>query len=42
MKGVLLKCVDEEHSITILNEMNGGVCGGHYMAKTIAHKVIRV
>ena len=41
MQGVPLKCINEKHSITIPNEMHGGVYGGHYMAKTIAHKVIR-
>ena len=42
MEGVLLKCVDEIESKRILKDMNEGVCGGHYMAKTIAHKVLRV
>lgn len=40
MEGVLLKCVDEGHSVKILDEMHSGECGFHYMAKTIAHKVI--
>ena len=41
VEGVLLKFVCEEHSLTILNELHCGICGGHYMAKTIARKVIR-
>lgn len=41
MEVVLLKCIDEKHSETILNEMHYGIYGGHYMSKTIAHKVIR-
>ena len=41
MEGVLLKCVDEIESKRILIDMHEGVCGGHYMAKTIAHKVLR-
>ena len=41
MEGVLLKCVDEEHLVTILNEMHNGVCGGHFMDKTTVHKVIK-
>ena len=41
MEGVLLKCVDKEKSVKILTEMHSGVCGGHYMSKTIAHKVLR-
>ena len=40
--GVLLKCVDKEQSIKILTKMHSGTCGGHYMSKTIAHKVLRV
>ena len=38
---VLLKCVDEIESKRILRDMHEGVCGGHYMAKTTAHKVLR-
>ena len=39
MDGILLKCVDEIESKRILKDMHEGVCGGHYMAKTIAHKI---
>ena len=38
---VLLKCVDQEKSKEILKEMHDGVYGGHYMAKTSAHKLTR-
>ena len=41
MKGVLLKCVDETESKRILKDMHEGVCGGHYMAKITAHKILR-
>ena len=41
MEGVLLKCVDEIESKRILRDMHEGVCGGHYMAKTTTHKVLR-
>ena len=41
MQGVLLKCVDEIESKKILRDMHEGVCGGHYMAKTTAHKILR-
>lgn len=41
-EGILLKCVDQRKSEEILNEMHSGVCGGHYMAKTTAHKVMRL
>ena len=40
-EGILLKCVDQERAQEILNEMHTGVCGGHYMAKTTTHKVMR-
>ena len=42
LDGVLLKCVDKEQSVNILPEMHSGVCGGNYMPKTIAHKVLRL
>lgn len=40
--GVLLLCLDEFQSKHVLSEMNEGVCGGHYSAKTTAHKILRV
>lgn len=42
MEGFLLKCLDEEHLVKVLNEMHSGECGGHYIDKTTTHKVIRV
>lgn len=42
MEGVLLKCVDEIESKMILKDMHEGVCGGHYMAKTTTHKILKV
>lgn len=39
--GVMLKCVDQDQAQKLLIEMHSGVCGGHYMAKTIARKVLR-
>ena len=41
-EGIVLKCVDQEKTQEIFNEMHIGVCGGHYMTKTTAHKVMRV
>ena len=41
MEGVLLKCVNKIESEKILKEMHEGVCGGHYMAKTIAYNILR-
>lgn len=39
---MLLKCVDFEKSKALLEEMHQGVCGGHYMEKTTAHKILRL
>lgn len=36
-----MKCIDQEKAKEVLNEMCAGVCGGHYMAKTTVHKVMR-
>ena len=41
MQGVILKGIDEIESKKILRDMHEGVCGGHYMAKTIAPNVLR-
>ena len=41
MQGVLLKCIDKIESEKILKDMHEGVCGGHYMAKTTTHKILR-
>lgn len=30
--GVLLKCIDQEESEKVLNDMQSRVCWGHYMA----------
>jgi len=39
--GVLLKCINEEQALEILTEMHSGAFGGHYMAETTTHKVLR-
>ena len=41
MEGVLLKYVNVEKYVKILNDMHSGVCGGHFMAKTTDHKMTR-
>ena len=41
-EGILLKCIDQQNSEKILKEMHSSVYGGHYMAKTTTHKVMRV
>lgn len=38
---VLLRCLDEEQVTIIIEEMHSGVCGGHYIAKKTAHKILR-
>jgi hypothetical protein len=40
-EGVILKCVDQDQAQNLLEEMHSGVCGGHYMEKTTAHKIMR-
>ena len=37
-----MKCIDQDESERVLNEMHSGVCGGHYMENTTTHKVMRV
>ena len=39
--GIILKCVNEEESETIIKEMHAGVCGGHYAPRTTATKIMR-
>lgn len=38
---MLLVCLDKFQVEKVLKEMHGGVCGGHYSAKTIASRIIR-
>jgi hypothetical protein len=39
--GVILRCVDELESKRLLVDFHSGFCGGHFAAKTIAHKILR-
>lgn len=41
LKGLLLRCVDGDKAKDLLIEMHKGACGGHYMAKTTTHKILR-
>ena len=41
MDDIILKCIDDLESKKTLKDMHEGVCGGHYMDKTTAHKVLR-
>lgn len=39
--GVLLLCLDKYQAKKVLIEMHEGECGGHFSAKTTAHKILR-
>jgi hypothetical protein len=39
--GLVLRCVDEDESQTLLIELHVGFCGGHYATRTIMHKILR-
>jgi hypothetical protein len=39
--GVILRCVDELESKRLLVDFHSGFCGGHFAAKTTAHKILR-
>lgn len=39
--GILLLGLDECQVDKILQEMHGGVCGGHFFARTTTHKILR-
>jgi ribonuclease HI/transposase InsO family protein len=39
--GIILRCVDELESKRLLVDFHSGFCGGHFAAKTTAHKILR-
>jgi transposase InsO family protein len=39
--GVILRCVDELESKRLLVDFHSGFCGGHFVAKTTAHKILK-
>jgi transposase InsO family protein len=39
--GVILICVDEIESKKLLTEFHYGFCGGHFVAKTTTHKILK-
>lgn len=39
--GIILRCVDGQESRRLLAELHTGLCGGHFAAKTTAHKILR-
>jgi hypothetical protein len=38
---IILRCVDELESKRLMTEFHSGFCGGHFVAKTITHKILR-
>lgn len=39
--GVILQCVDSKESQELLQEMHAGMCGGHFLAQSTIHKILR-
>ena len=39
--GLILRCVDEPESKKLMVEFHSGFCGGHFAAKSTAHKILR-
>jgi transposase InsO family protein len=39
--GVILRCVNKEEAKKLLEELHSGYCGGHFAARTTAHKILR-
>jgi hypothetical protein len=40
--GVILKCVNKEEAKNLVNDFHSGYCGGHFVAHTTSHKILRV
>ena len=38
---MLLRCLDKEQSIEVMQQFHSSICGGHHYWKTIAHKILR-
>ena len=41
LDGLILRCVDEPESKKLMVEFHVGFCGGHFAARTTAHKILR-
>jgi hypothetical protein len=39
--GLILRCVDELESKRLMTEFHSIFCGGHFVEKTTAHKILR-
>lgn len=38
---VLLRCLDEEQSIEVMQQFHDNMCGGHHYWRTTTHKILR-
>jgi hypothetical protein len=41
LDGMILKCVDNIKAQKLMEELNIGFCGGHHVAQTTTHKILR-
>jgi hypothetical protein len=39
--GIILRCVNKEEAKKLLEELHSGYCGGHFVAHTTSHKILR-
>jgi len=39
--GMLLRCLDKEQSMEVMQQFHSSMCGGHHYWKTTAHKILR-
>eukprot|EP00253_Pinus_taeda_P001465 PITA_01465 len=39
--GILLRCLDKEQSMEVMQQFHSSMCGGHHYWKTTAHKILR-
>eukprot|EP00253_Pinus_taeda_P002601 PITA_02601 len=40
--GILLRCLDKEQAIEVMQQFRSSMCGGHHYWKSTAHKILRV
>lgn len=38
---ILLRCLDKEQSIEVMQQFHSSLCGGHHYWKTTTHKILR-
>jgi len=39
--GIILRCLDEEQSIEVMQQFHSSICGGHHYWKTTAQNILR-